>query len=223
MIPSVFKTREKRREAFNQADIYPVLSSEFTMGRPVADIFASAVRGGARIVQLREKRNNKKFLYDLAVSCRLAANEFGVLLIVDDHVDVALAACADGVHLGREDLPIAAARSIAPELLIGGSTHNLNEALSAQSEDADYINIGPIYPTSTKQVQCGNIGTAAIREIASRVNLPFTVMGGIKTRHVAELCAAGARRIAMITEITTAADVEQKVRELRGLILENRP
>lgn len=218
MIPSCFANRAERLAAFERADLYPVISSEFTLDRPVLEIFAAVARGGARLIQLREKHRPLGELYQLACACRPIANQYGVLLIIDDHVDVALAAGADGVHLGQEDLPLTAARAIAPELLLGNSTHNLEEALAAKPAGADYINVGPIYPTQTKSVACGALGVAAIRDIAPRGELPFTVMGGIKARHIPELRAAGARRIAMVTEITQAPDVEAKVRELVKLL-----
>ncbi len=213
---SRFRNRAERLAAFEQADLYPVISSEFTLGRPVLDIFLAAARGGARLIQLRAKNRPLGELYALALACRPVADEYGVLLIIDDHVDVALAAGADGVHLGQEDLPLAAARRIAPELLLGNSTHNREEALAARGL-ADYINVGPIFPTQTKSVNCGALGIAAIAEIAPLAGCPFTVMGGIKARHVPELRAAGAKRIAMVTEVTQAPDVEARVRELRRL------
>ncbi len=208
--------KSERLAAFEKADLYPVISSEFTNGRPVLEIFRSVVRGGAKLVQLREKNRPQKELYELALACRPIADEAGVLLIIDDHVDIALAAGADGVHLGQEDLPLAAARRIAPELLLGSSTHNREEALAARGL-ADYINVGPIFPTQTKTVGCGALGIGAIARIAPLAGCPFTVMGGIKARHIPELRAAGAKRIAMVTEITQADDVEAKVRELRLL------
>ena len=154
MLKSCFGTRVEKRAAFESADIYPVISSEFCLGRPVEEIFRAVAEGGAKVVQLREKHLGKKALYELAVRCRSIANEFGILLIIDDHADVAVAANADGVHLGQDDLPIAAARTLSESLWIGNSTHNLEEALRAQREGADCINIGPIYPTQTKSVNC---------------------------------------------------------------------
>ena len=213
MLDSCFKTKKERAAAFEAADLYVVISSEFTLGRPVMEIFEAAASAGVTLIQLREKQKGKKFLYDLAVACRPVANRYGILLMIDDHVDVALAAGADGVHLGQEDLPIEAARRIAPELWFGNSTHNLEEALAG----ADYINIGPIYPTRTKSVSCGALGVDAIRRIAPQVQLPFSVMGGIKAAQIPELLAAGARHIAMVTEVTQAPDVAAKVRELRAL------
>ena len=102
-----------------------------------------------------------------------------MLLIINDHVDIALAVDADGVHLGQEDLPLAAARRIAPELLIGISTHSREEALKAQGEGADYVNIGPIFPTRTKEGVTRFLGPEAIPGIAAGLEIPFTVMGGI--------------------------------------------
>lgn len=217
MPDSCFKNKSERAAAFEAADLYVVISSEFTLGRPVMEIFEAAASAGVTLIQLREKEKGKKFLYDLAVACRPVANRYGILLMTDDHVDVALAAGADGVHLGQEDLPIAAARSLSESLWIGNSTHNLEEALRAQREGADCINIGPIYPTQTKEVGYEPLGLEAMKAILPYVNVPFSVMGGIKARHIPELVKAGVRHIAMVTEITQAKDVASKVKSLRAL------
>src|SRR5574344_1320715 len=199
LVQSCFKNRAERAAAFDAVDLYPVISSEFCAGRSPLEVFRGVAAGGAKIVQLREKNRGMKFLYELAVACRPIANQYRMLLMIDDHVDIALAAGADGVHLGQDDLPIPAAREIAPELWFGNSTHNLEEALAAESAGSHYLNIGPIYPTQTKSVHCGAIGLEAIARIAPRIHLPFTVMGGIKERHLAELRHAGAKHIAMVT------------------------
>lgn len=209
------RSKAEKLEIFRSADIYPVISSEFCLGRSPEDIFAAAAEGGAKIIQLREKNKSDKYLYELACKCRPIADKFGVLMMIDDRVDVALAARADGVHLGQDDMPVAVAKKIAPELFIGNSTHNLPEAFSALEQGADCINIGPIYPTQTKQVNCGAVGLPMIAEVSSKIPLPFTVMGGIKIHRFKELLEAGAKVLAMVTEITTAPDVCAKVRELR--------
>lgn len=217
MLKSCFRTRAEKAIAFDSADIYPVISSEFCLGRPVLDIFRAVAEGGAKLVQLREKHQGKRVLFDLAVACRPIANEYGILLIINDHVDVALAANADGVHLGQEDLPLAAARSLSDTLWLGNSTHNLEEALRAQKEGADCINIGPLFPTQTKEVGCSPLGLETMKQVVAQIELPFSVMGGIKARHIPELVRSGAKHIAMVTEITQAPDVAAKVRELRAL------
>ena len=166
---SCFADRKARLEAFRKAELYLVISSEFTLGRPVPEIFEAAAAGGIRLIQLREKNRGAKFLYDTACACRSIANRYNVVMMIDDMVDVALLSGADGVHLGQEDLPVNEARKIAPELLLGCSTHNLEEALAARSAGADYINIGPVYPTGTKKLAMEALGTGAIRSISPQI------------------------------------------------------
>lgn len=214
---SPFSDKAQRLAAFRDIDLYPVISSEFTNARPVLEILRAAARGGAKIVQLREKNKTKTEIYELAVKYREITAEHKMLLIINDHADIALACGADGVHLGQDDLPLTAAREICPELLLGASTHNPEEAEKAVLEGADYINIGPLYPTGTKAVPCGAVGIGMLAKIVPGLSIPFTVMGGIKAKHIPELLAAGATRIAMVTEITRADDVCAKVRELRSL------
>lgn len=201
--------------AFEAVDLYPVISSEFTNGRPVLEILRGVAAGGARIVQLREKNLALGAFYELATAARAIANEHRMLLLIDDHLDIALLSGADGVHLGQEDLPLRPVLESAPELLIGSSTHNLTEALAAETAGVGYLNIGPIYPTRTKSVPCGAVGLEMLKEVSRRIHTPFSVMGGIKERHLPELLAAGARHIAMVTEITQAPDVAARTSELR--------
>ena len=209
------RSKAEKLELFRSADIYPVISSEYCLDRDPAEIFAAAAEAGEKIIQLREKHKGDKYLYELACKCRPIADRFGVLMMIDDRVDIALASGADGVHLGQEDMPVSIAKKIAPELFIGNSTHNPEEALAAFEAGADCINVGPIYPTQTKNVSCGVVGLQMISEVTSKVPLPFSVMGGIKIHRFEELLKAGAQVLAMVTEITTAPDVYAKVRELR--------
>ena len=208
---------ERRIERFAAARLYPVISSEFCSGRSPLEVFTAAAEGGAKVIQIREKHWDKARICELVRACRPVADRYGVLVIVDDHADVARDAGADGVHIGQDDMSVAEVRAISPELLIGKSTHNLEELLAAQAEGTDYLNIGPIYPTQTKSVSYPAVGLEKLRELIPQVGIPFSVMGGIKARHIPELLAAGARRIAMVTEVTQAPDVAAKVRELEAL------
>ncbi|MDD3703989.1 MAG: thiamine phosphate synthase, partial [Victivallaceae bacterium] len=187
MLKSPFTNINERIAAFETSDIYPVISSEFCNGRDPLMILRAVAAAGAKLVQLREKNLTKKDLYELGVEYRKITFEYHMLLIVNDHTDLALALNADGVHLGQDDLPLNAAQKIAPELLFGVSTHNPEEAVEAVRDGAGYINIGPIYPTGTKQVNCGAVGTEMIRQIAPALPIPFSVMGGIKSKHIQEL------------------------------------
>jgi thiamine-phosphate pyrophosphorylase len=210
--------REARRNAFKQVDIYPVTCERLSNGRSNLEVLKAVIQGGARIIQLREKEYSGKKMYDLALKFREITTKAGVLLIINDHVDIAMAVAADGVHLGQDDLPLNAARKIAPELLIGASTHSLPEATQAQKEGADYINIGPIFPTGTKEGLKRFLGPEAIAAISPRIDVPFTVMGGISESNIDQVLTYGARRVAMVTAITQAPDITAKVRALKEKI-----
>jgi len=212
------KNKNQRIEAFNQIDLYPVTDQGLSLGRTDLEVLEGLIAGGARIVQLREKHISKKDLYHLAQAFRQRTSQAGMLLIINDHLDIALACGADGVHLGQDDLPPAAAKELAPELIIGVSTHNLEEALEAQEQGADYVNIGPIFATQTKELSMKPLGPEAIKEIAPHLKIPFTVMGGINRSNIQEVLQAGARRIAVVTAVTKAGDIGQAVRELRQII-----
>nr|HID57834.1 thiamine phosphate synthase [Desulfobacterales bacterium] len=211
--------RKERLARLKQIDIYPVTCERLSEGRTNLEVLDAVLAGGAKIIQLREKDWGKKDLYELAIEFRKRTLRHNALLIINDHVDVALAAGADGVHLGQEDLPITVARKIGPDLILGASSHSLQEALQAEEDGADYVNIGPIFPTKTKNKVSRFLGPNAIREIGPRLRVPFTTMGGINQHNIHLVLEAGARRIAMVTGITQAPDIAKRVRELKKIIL----
>lgn len=194
-----------RIDSFSRTDIYPVLTPEFCCGRPFLEILESVLAGGARIIQLRDKIDPKRFAADF----REITNRYSALLIINDSPEMALEIGADGVHLGQEDFPVSEARKMAPDLIIGVSAHNLSQALAAQKNGASYVNIGPVFPTKTKERLTDFIGCEAIKEISPHLKIPFTVMGGINTENIEKVLAAGARHIAMITAITQADNVRE--------------
>jgi len=161
--------REERRRMFQQVDIYPVTCERLSRGRSNLEVLHAVIQGGAKIIQLREKEYHKKDLYQLALKFREVTAKEGILLIINDHLDIALAVDGDGIHLGQEDLPVEVARKLAPNLLIGASTHSLDQAFEAQRDGADYINIGPIFPTRTKEGAEHFLGPEAIASISPKV------------------------------------------------------
>jgi thiamine-phosphate pyrophosphorylase len=193
----VSEWRKKRQALFAAVDLYPVISSSLCEGRDPLEILRFLQMTPLKIVQMREKNGSKRERLYLAEKFRDEIPSQERLLIIDDDVDVALLSGADGVHLGNDDLPLASVRKLAPDLLIGKSCHNLREALMAQDEGADYINIGPIFETNTKVGQMP-VGLNLIGEIKGRVNIPITVMGGITKSNLPTVLAAGATKVAMI-------------------------
>ena len=212
------RTLTERIEIFKSSDLYPVVSSEFCNGRDVCEIVAGIASAGAKIVQIREKNISDSAMFELVQKCKKITDNYEMLLIVDDRVDIAMAAGADGVHLGQDDFPLKEAKKLAPEMLFGVSTHNAQEIRTALADNCSYLNIGPVFPTRTKSVACGDLGLEKAEELKTLVSCPFSVMGGIKEHHLSMLCSKGFRHIAMVTEITQAADVEAKVKQLRRIM-----
>lgn len=212
------KDRKVRQEMFSAMDIYPVTCERLSARRSNLEVLEAVIRGGSRIIQLREKELSGSALYGLALKFREITEAAGVLLIINDHLDIALAVGADGVHLGQDDLPIEAARKLAPHMLIGASSHSLEEALAAEKAGADYVNIGPVFPTGTKELKTRVLGPEAIAAIAPHLAVPFTVMGGINGSNIDQVLAAGARRVAVVTAITQARDMAATCADLRSRI-----
>lgn len=215
-------THAERMARFAESDLYVVVTEAFCAGRSPLNVLERVLEAGVRLVQLREKDLDDRALHARALEFRARTADAGALLIVDDRVDIALASGADGVHLGEFDLPVKAARRLAPDLIIGASSHNLDEALAAQSAGASYVNIGPIFATQTKSVATGAIGPSAIDAIAPRLSIPWSTMGGIKLHNVNEVLERGARHIAVVTAVTEAPDPRNAARQLRGAILRHR-
>lgn len=214
---AISPARARRRALLERADLYPVVGAAHAAGRSSEAVVAAVVAAGCGIVQLREKELSKRALLALARRVRALVPD-DVLLLIDDHLDVALAAGADGVHLGREDLPLAAARALAPDLLLGASSHQRAEAEAAAAAGADYVNIGPIFPTRTKAGAGPFLGPRAIAAIGPRLDVPFTVMGGIHAGNIDAVLAAGARRVAVVTAVSRAPDPRRAAAELRRRI-----
>jgi thiamine-phosphate pyrophosphorylase len=210
-------THEQRLRSFQEADLYVVITEALCAGRTALDILGMTLAAGVRLVQLREKDLGSRRLYELALEFRRQTEALGALLIINDRLDIALAAGADGVHLGQDDLPVSAARRLGPELLIGTSTHSLEEALAAQEAGASYVNIGPIFATQTKEAVTP-LGPEMIDRIAPQLRIPWTTMGGIKKSNIDQVISRGARHPAVITAVTAATDPKTAAGELRQMI-----
>ena len=216
------RTRAERNRAFERVDIYPVTSEAFSAGRSNREVLEAIIQGGSQIVQFREKNRGPGELREEARWFRRVTRGAGILLIINDHLDIALEVEADGVHLGQSDMPLIEARRRGPELLIGVSCHNIDQALRAKKEGADYVNLGPIFPTKTKEQHSAPVGVELIEKGVSDLSIPFTVMGGIHRRNIDEVLRAGARKVAVVTAITQAKDMVYALRSLRLAMAEFR-
>jgi thiamine-phosphate diphosphorylase len=180
----------------------------------LAKILLSA---GARILQLRLKNASTREFLATAREIASMCHAEGVVFIVNDRTDIAILAGADGVHLGQEDLPLAAARRLAGgDRLIGISTHSIEQARTAQSEGADYIGFGAIFSGGLKNVQNAQ-GLARLREVRNAVRLPIVAIGGITETTLPQVLDAGADAAAIITDVVRADDISAKVRSLLSI------
>ena len=206
--------RDKLRRLFG---LYVVVDGHWLKGRSHAAVTRQAIEGGARVIQLREKSLAKKRLLPLARELRSICLESNVLFVINDYLDVALDCEADGLHVGQDDLPVAAARKLLrPHQILGCSASTVEEALAAQSEGADHIGVGSIFTTSTKDVNV--VGIESLREIKRAVSVPVVAIGGINRENVAAVMEAGADAAAVITAVTAAEDPARAARDLVKIV-----
>ena len=197
--------------------IYVITDRRLSKGRTNEEVLRRAISGGADVVQLRDKEAPTAVLYEEALRLRNMTKTMDIPFVINDRVDIALAVGADGIHLGRDDLPVSIARRLlGPDKIIGISTHSLAQAQSASLERPDYISIGPIYSTKTKEAG-PPLGVDIIRQIKESIALPVVAIGGISLENVSEVFRSGADCVALISSIVSAEDVEGTVQSFKVL------
>ncbi len=195
--------------------LYAVIDSAYAAFNDLEKTAGAIISGGARIIQLRAKGLPSGAMLEAARALREITLQNGVTFIVNDRVDVAMMSRADGVHLGQEDIPLTRARALMGDgAIIGVSTHNAFEAVEAQRNGADYISLGPIFPTKTKKDAHDPLRLEGLREMRAIVSLPIVAIGGITGENVIDVLTHGGTCAAMISEILAAKDVLEKTAEI---------
>ncbi len=193
--------------------LYVILDTATPYAHPLADVMRQAASAGATLFQYRDKRDSAQQAYRQALTLRAMARECGVLFIVNDRCDLALAIEADGVHLGQDDLPLALARQVmGPEALIGVSTHTAAEVEEATMGGADYLGFGPIFATGTKPDHEPVVGLDGLRQIRRLTPLPLFAIGGITLDRAEAIAQAGADGVAVISALAKAPNPTDVVR-----------
>ena len=186
--------------------LYVIIDPAVARGRDEVEIAREALDGGARLLQLRDKTREKGLQLPIAQALGALCRERGALFIVNDHVDLALAAHADGVHVGQKDLPVGAVRRLAPrEMIVGCSTNNPEEARRAEADGADYVSVGRLFPTGSKE-DTRPATTETLRAVKTAVSVPVCAIGGISETNIDEALAAGADIVAVIAAVIAAPD-----------------
>lgn len=193
--------------------LYAIIDNSIRSDLSNIEIAKRVLAGGARILQLRGKGLSSKELLEQAREIRELTRKAGATFIVNDRADFALLSDADGAHLGQDDLPVSEARRILGRgKLIGISTHNIEQALKAEQEGADYIGFGPIFETKTKADAEEAKGLPALMEIREKVEIPVVAIGGINLENLHEVMSAGTSGVAVISAIAKAEDIEEATR-----------
>jgi len=194
--------------------LYAIIDSQALGKRNHIEVAGKLIRGGAKAIQLRHKLESKEELLAIARELKALCAENNVLFIINDYIDIALAVGADGLHLGQKDLPVKEARRLLPiDVLLGVSVTTVEQAKAAEGGGADYIAVGSMYPTKSKE-KAVVVGLERLREVRGVVSLPLVAIGGINKDNAGEVAAAGADGVAVISAILEVGDVEEAARQL---------
>ena len=202
--------------------LYVILDRAATAGRDLVEILDAVIAGGARMVQLREKTWPSGQLLPLAERLRARCRHAGVTFVMNDRVDLAVVLEADGVHLGQDDLPPRLARPLLrPGMILGVSTHSVEQARRAQTDGADYVAVGAMFPTQTKP-DFELVGPALVRAVRPEIRVPLVGIGGITQQNVGEVIRAGADGVAVISAVCAAPNPAAVTRDFLRAIAEAR-
>jgi thiamine-phosphate pyrophosphorylase len=211
-------TEKKQKMAFWEFSFYGITAEEYSLGRSKPEVVAEMLAAGIRIIQYREKEKDLREKYAETKVLRRMTRESGALFLVNDHVDLAQMVEADGVHIGQDDLPLPEVRKLlGPRKIIGVSTHCPEQARRAVAEGADYIGVGPLFATATKKDVCPPVGLGYLDFAVKEIPIPLVAIGGIKEHNLEEVCRHGAHCVALVTEITGAENIREKIGRLRAL------
>jgi len=204
----------------NITGIYLVTDRTSLSGKSLEDIILQAVKGGAAMVQLREKNVSTRFFIDEAQRIKNILSSYTVPLIINDRVDVALAVGADGVHIGQEDMPYPLARKLlGPGAIIGLSVETADQVEAAQAFDVSYLGVSAIFATPTKTDTRNHWGLDGLRKVRAMSRHPLVAIGGINASNAAEVIRAGADSLAVVSAICSASDPQKATEHLQRLVL----
>ncbi len=196
--------------------IYVIVDPEATRGRPVTDVAMQSLEGGAKIVQLRDKLNDKGPMLETARELKSICEAHDALFVMNDHADLARASGADVLHVGQTDLPVSEARQILrPDQLIGNSNGSMEEARQSVKDSVDYVAVGAIYSTTTMgKTGRRALGPEMIERVRETVDQPIVAIGGINSSNIVDVVKAGANSVCVVSAITFADDPKAATEEL---------
>ncbi|MGM0508102.1 MAG: thiamine phosphate synthase [Fusobacteriota bacterium] len=198
--------------------LYGITSGNSSNEKTNIEVVEDMIKGGIKIIQYRSKNSSFKKKYEECKEIRKLTKKAGVTFIINDHIDLVLITDADGVHLGQDDIPVREARNIlGDDKIIGLSTHSEKQAKKALELNVNYIGVGPIFKTPTKE-NYDPVGFEYLDYVQNNINIPYVAIGGINISNLKDVISKGAKRIAMVREISDAKDISQKIKEAEKII-----
>jgi len=195
--------------------LYCITAQNLSNGKNNIDVVKEMILGGAKIIQYREKYRDIRTRYKECIEIKKLTEKNDVTFIINDNIDIAMLVKPDGVHIGQDDLPIKEVRELVGEdMIIGLSTHCPEQAQQAVRDGADYIGVGPIYATKTKDNVCSPVGVEYIDYVVNNINIPYVAIGGIKEHNINEIIKHKAKCICMVSEIVGADNIQQKIKSI---------
>lgn len=210
-----------KKAILSDINFYLITDSHLSKHGILSDV-KNAIIEGCNIVQYREKNKDTKTMLQEALDIKhICGND--IIFLINDRLDIALAVDADGVHIGQNDMPIEFARKLlGPDKIIGLSTHNLDEAKEAEIKGADYVGIGPIFKTHTKEDAKKAIGIKAINQIKKSINIPVIAIGGIDKNNCVEIIKSGADGLVSISAVLSKNNVAAEIKDFINIIKKNK-
>lgn len=196
--------------------LYCITGEAFSKGRSNVDCVKEMINGGAKVIQYRDKEKTIGQKLNEAKQIAKLTKEAGVIFIVNDHIDIALAVNADGVHVGQDDMPIEEVRKLVGNKIIGLSTHSVEDAKRAMNEDVDYIGVGPIFPTTTKDR--ASVGLEYLQWVEENADIPYVAIGGINNSNIDEILKHNAKHVALVSHIVGAENIGEEVKRIHTKI-----
>jgi len=197
--------------------IYGITAENLANGKSNLKCVEEMIKAGIKIIQYREKsKSTKEKLKEAKILAKICKDN-DVIFIVNDHVDIALLCNADGIHIGQDDMDISDVRTlIGDDKIIGVSTHNISQAKKAKKDGANYIGVGPIHKTTTKDTK--PVGYGYLEDVVMQIDIPFVAIGGIKELNIHEVVNRGAKTICLVSEIVSSSNIVEKVKSLQTII-----
>jgi len=207
--------KSEKLKLFKDYNLYCITAEALSKGRKNVDVVEKMLKAGVKIIQYREK---KKTLREKLLECekiRQMTLDYGCIFIINDNIEIAKMVLADGVHIGQDDYPLERVREfLGDDFIIGLSTHSREQLIDAHKRGADYIGVGPVFKTFTKEDVCDPVGYEYLDIAVSESKIPFVSIGGIKEDNLEEVLKRGARCVAMVSEIVAAEDIEGKIKAI---------